>query len=165
MSWAEKEPEELERKIQRLRKYRADFDLDRDFVYGIWNADESQVLGGTGLLARVGEGAREIGYWIHAQHLRCGYATEAVAALTRIAFEVDGVDRVEIHCDPRNEPSVAIPRKLGYRHDATLRRRGNAPMGMSRDTMIWSMFRDEYCETPSAVVEVKAFDAIGRQLL
>lgn len=165
MPWAENEPEELERKIQRLRKYRADFDLDRDFVYGIWNADENQVLGGTGLHTRVGEGAREIGYWIHAQHLRRGYATEAVAALTRIAFEVDAVDRVEIHCDPRNEPSAAIPRKLGYNHDATLRRRGNAPLGLSRDTMIWSMFRDEYYETPSAVAEVKAFDAIGRQLL
>lgn len=66
MPWAENEPEELERKIRRLRKYRADFDLDRDFVYGIWNADANRVLEGTGLHTRVGEGAREIGYWIHA---------------------------------------------------------------------------------------------------
>lgn len=66
MPWAENEPEELERKIRRSRKYRADFDLDRDFVYGIWNADENRVLGGTGLHTRVGEGAREIGYSIRA---------------------------------------------------------------------------------------------------
>ena len=49
-----------------------------------------------------------------------GYITEAVAALTRVAFAFPDIDRLEIRCDPRNVPSAAIPRRIGYRHIATL---------------------------------------------
>ena len=52
-----------------------------------------------------------------------GLATEVSAALTRVAFEIDQVDRVEIHCEPQNVRSAAVPRKLGYQHEATLARR------------------------------------------
>mgnify|MGYP006158626091 CR=1 FL=1 len=33
------------------------------------------------------------------------------------------IDRVEIHCDPANVRSASVPRKLGFRHEATLHRR------------------------------------------
>ena len=52
-----------------------------------------------------------------------GVATETAAALTRVGFEFLALDRMEIHCDVRNVRSAAVPRKLGYVHDATLRRR------------------------------------------
>jgi RimJ/RimL family protein N-acetyltransferase/catechol 2,3-dioxygenase-like lactoylglutathione lyase family enzyme len=165
MPWAVNEPEPVDQKVQRLRRFRANFDLGRDFIYGVWNGAETDVLGGTGLHTRVGPDAREIGYWIHAGHTRQGYATEAVAALTKIGFQVDGIERMEIHCDPRNEASTAIPRKLGYRHDATLRRRANSPDGSVSDIMIWSLFRDEFPDTPAADATVTAFDGMGRQLL
>jgi RimJ/RimL family protein N-acetyltransferase len=109
MPWAQHEPEELEAKIERLRRYRGNFDLGQDFVYGVFDRDETQVLGSSGLHTRVGKGAREIGYWIHADHVNQGLATETSAALTRVAFEVDVVGRVEIHCDPANERSAAVP--------------------------------------------------------
>jgi len=58
------------------------------------------VLGSTGLHTRVGAGAREIGYWIHQDYINQGLATEATAALTKVAFAIDQVTRIEIHCDP-----------------------------------------------------------------
>jgi RimJ/RimL family protein N-acetyltransferase len=166
MPWAHREHEEnLETKVQRLRHFRAAFDLDRDYVYAIFSADEAKVLGGTGLHTRAGEGAREIGYWIHSDHVRKGFATETAAALTRVAFEVDRVRRVEIHCDPANQASASVPRKLGFTHDATLRTRALTVDGRPRDAMIWSLLSEEYPAAPAATAALEAYDALGRRLL
>src|SRR5512146_1287508 len=75
MPWAHAEPVELQTRIDRLRRWRGMFDLGQDFVYGIFSPDESCVLGGSGLHTRVGEGAREIGYWIHKDFTNQGLAT------------------------------------------------------------------------------------------
>lgn len=165
MPWAHAEPEPLDDKVQRLRRFRAAFDTDQDYVYGILTPDEAEVIGGTGLHPRVGEGAREIGYWISARHVGQGYATEAAAALTRVGFEVSGVERMEIRCDPRNAQSASIPRKLGYTLDATLRARQRGADGEPRDSMVWSMLRAEYATSPCAALAVQAFDAAGRAVL
>ncbi len=165
MPWAENEPQELDKKIDGLRRFRGKFDLGQDFVYGIFNRDESQVVGGTGLHTRAGEGAREIGYWIHANWINQGLATQVSAALTRVAFEIDRVSRIEIHCDPANVRSAAVPRKLGYTHEATLRQRLPQSNGALRDTMIWTLLASEYPSSPSAQARIEAFDAIGRRIL
>lgn len=165
MPWVHSEPEELETKVQRLRGFRARFDTDQDYVYAIFDPTESEVVGGTGLHPRVGDAALEIGYWTAARHAGRGYATEAAAALTRVAFEFNGVERMEIRCDPRNERSAAIPRKLGYTHEATLRARTRGADGARVDSMIWSMLRGEYPDSPSAAAPLEAFDAAGRRLL
>jgi RimJ/RimL family protein N-acetyltransferase len=165
MPWATNEPESLESRAQRLRGFRANFDLDQDYTYGIFSADETRVLGGTGLHKRVGDGAREIGYWIHANDIGRGYATEATAALTRVGFEVDGLRRIDIHCDPENVRSAAIPLKLGYSHEATLRARALTSHNSPRDTMIWSMHREDYPRSAAAAAEVIALDMLGRRLL
>jgi len=123
------------------------------------------MLGCADLDPSLGEGALEIGYWIHAAHINRGLATEAAAALTRVAFEVHGVQRVEIHCDPRNVRSAAVPRKLGYMHEATLHNRDVDPEGNLRDTMIWSLFEDSYPKSAAAQAPVEAYDAIGRKIL
>src|SRR3954468_20291307 len=60
MPWVAYEPETLDAKVSRLRRMRAQLDLDQDFVYGIVDADEREVVGGTGLPPRVGEGGLEI---------------------------------------------------------------------------------------------------------
>jgi RimJ/RimL family protein N-acetyltransferase len=164
MPWAHGHPQHLDEVVARLRSVRADFDLDRDFVYGILSRDESEVLGSSGLHTRVGERARAIGYWIHQAHAGQGLATETAAALTRVAFEVDAVDRVEIHCDPGNLASAAIPRKLRYTHEATLRQRQNF-QGELRDSMIWSLLAEDYFGSPAARAEIEAYDVIGRRLI
>lgn len=164
MLWAKNEPEPLERKIAFLRQMRAKFDLDQDYVYGIFDRDERAVLGGTGLHPRVFEGGLEIGYWIDARHLRRGYATEAAAALTKVSFEALGMRRVEIHVDTRNVASQAVPRKLGFTHEATLPARVGHPDGIG-DRMIFTLHAEGYPGSPSANVAVEAFDAVGARLL
>ena len=146
-----------------MRTFRGNFDLGNDFVYGIFARDESQVVGGTGLHTRRGDDAFEIGYWIRASRAGEGLATEATAALTRVGFELCHVDRIEIRCDPKNERSRAIPRKLGYLEEATLRRRLQYPE--PRDVVIYSFFRDAFAGSSVASVVLEAYDVMGSRVL
>jgi RimJ/RimL family protein N-acetyltransferase len=167
MPWAHDEPKPLEEKVELMRRFRGSFDLGQEFVYGIFSADESEVVGGTGLHSRVGEDAFEIGYWVRTSRMGNGYATESSAALTRVAFEVCGVDRVEIRVDPANERSAAIPVRLGFEPEAVLGRR-LPPFGDQReprDVRVYSLFRSQFPATPAAEVAVEAHDATGARVL
>jgi len=72
------------------------------------------LAGGCGLMARIGPGGLEIGYWVHRACTRRGLATAASAALVEQAFLLPRVDRVEIVHDELNVASGGVPRKLGF---------------------------------------------------
>lgn len=90
------------------------WDKRQDFGYTIVDAADEVVLGGCGLHARLGRVGLEIGYWVHVDHIGRGIATSASRALTDAAFEIDGIERVRITCEERNERSARVPEKLGY---------------------------------------------------
>lgn len=163
MHWAVSEP--IERRIETLRGLRAAFDQGRDFPYFIFAKERpEELVGGTGLHPRVGGRALEIGYWLAKAHVGKGYVQEAAGALTRVAVELHECLRVEIHCDPLNERSASVARRLGYTHDATLRKRLLEPDGTLRDTMIWSILAEEVPGALAGSVAYRAFDAAGRPL-
>ena len=166
MPWALDEPQTVDEKVELLRRFRGQFDLGENFVFGLFSRDESEAVGGSGLHLRVGEGAFEIGYWIRSSRAGGGLATEAAAALTRVGFELCGADRIEIHTEPGNERSIAIPRKLGYVEEARLRRRlYAAPGGEPRDAVIFTLFRADYPGTAAASAQLEAYDALGERVL
>lgn len=164
MPWAAGEPKSLDERVAFLRGMRATFDRDVEYVYGIFSPDESAVIGGTGLHRRGDGNCLEIGYWIHVDYTNRGLATEIAAALTKAAFAIYAVDWVEIHCDPNNVRSAAVPRKLGYTHEATLRQRRTTPQGKLEGSMIWSLFADDFPASPSATAKIRAFDALGQEM-
>lgn len=164
MPWAAAEPQTVQQKVDLTRRFRGLFDRGEDYVYGIFDQDETRALGGTGLHTRLNGNALEIGYWLHKDYVRKGYITESTAALTRVAFELYLVDRMEIHCSVENIASAAVARKLGYVHEATRRRLGFGN-GKTTDQMIWTLFADEYPNTPSASAPLQAFDVAGNLLL
>jgi RimJ/RimL family protein N-acetyltransferase len=165
MPWAHEEPSTPAELTERLRGFRAGFDRDEFYFYGAWMGDE--VVGGPGLHRRVGDAALEIGYWIRAGRTQQGLAAEAASALTRAAFELCGVERVEIHVDPRNAPSLGVPRKLGYAEEATLRRRlPPCPPGAPRgDVTIFSLLDEEFRASPLAAFPLEAYDAAGNRVI
>ena len=85
--------------------------------------------------------------------------------MTKVAFEIDEVERVEIHCDPLNEISAAIPKKLGFSMDGIIRGSMLYLNNKMRDTMIWTLLKDEYPESPAADIGARAYDVMGRRLL
>lgn len=171
MPWAREEPQSVEAKVELLRRFRGRFDLGKDLVYGLFTPDESAVVGGAGLHAcsgsRVGRGqdrdAREIGYWIASEHAGRGLATEAAGALVRVAFEVEKLERVEIHCEVENVRSAAIARKLGFQEDGVLRQRLRRTDGTLAAKQVFSMLAHEYEASPASRVQCEAFDALGRR--
>jgi len=66
MPWARFEPQSLEEKVELCRMFRGQFDLDTNYVYGIFSPDETAQLGGSGFHKRGNEGSLEIGYWVAA---------------------------------------------------------------------------------------------------
>ena len=165
MPWAQSENEEtLQSRIERLRSFRGKFDLNQDFIYGIFNLDQTRLLGGTGLHTRLGNDVLEIGYWIHKDFINQGLATETASALTKVGFEVHEISRMEIHCDPSNVRSAAVPRKLGYSLEAILKKRSRFIEDW-RDSSIWTLFQEDFPKSPAQLIEIKAFDAANRQLI
>jgi RimJ/RimL family protein N-acetyltransferase len=102
---------------------------------------ESALLGFCGLHDRIGPGGLEIGYWVRTDCTGRGVATAAAAGLTRAALALDGVSRVEIHCDAANRASAAIPPKLGFHLDRTDEVAPTSPGSTGRH-LIW-VYRPE----------------------
>jgi len=165
MPWTPAEPEDLSVVVERLRSFRGRFDSDENWIYGIFDRGETRVLGGTGLHPRGGPGSLEIGYWVAADAVRQGIATEVTAILTRAAFEHAGVDRVDVGADARNEASLGVGRKLGFHEDGVLRRRIPGRPGEARGDMVFmTMLREELADSPCMAFDYAAYDAVGARI-
>jgi RimJ/RimL family protein N-acetyltransferase len=140
MAWAADEPSPLGVIEARILKFEQDFAAGSDSIYAIFSAEESEIIGGTGLHPR-SEGGVEIGYWLDRRQQGQGYATEAARALTNEAFRQAEIERVQIRCDPRNAQSAAVPVRLGFVHIETLVGDDTTPDGRERDTMVWERRR------------------------
>lgn len=164
MPWAHNEPEPFEEKEKRMLQFRGKFDLYEDYVYGIFNPEETKLIGGTGLHTRLGDKEIEIGYWIHKDYANKGLVTESTSALIQVAFEIIHLHRVEIHCDVRNLASASIPRKLGFTHEGTLRQK-TPFLDHWNDSMVWGLLESEYPNSPASKIKIEVFDARGNSLL
>jgi len=152
MPWAHDLPRPLDRTIEHLEKLRAEFDRGHDFSFGIWDRADRTLAGGLGIHARCGPGGMEIGYWIVSDKTGRGYASEAAGAATRVALEVLGAERVEIHVQPENELSQKVPKRLGFRRTRLSRNRLQWRDGTWRDQVIWMLSASELADSPAGAV-------------
>jgi RimJ/RimL family protein N-acetyltransferase len=81
------------------------------FNYAIVVSD--RIVGAASLMARIGPGGLELGYWLRPAFVGRGVATRAAALLVAEACHA-GARRVEIVTDVANARSAAIPRRLGF---------------------------------------------------
>ncbi len=63
----------------------------------------------------------EIGWSLHPDFERQGYASEAARAMLDYAFTTLGLHRVTAELDPRNTASIALCKRLGMREEALFR--------------------------------------------
>jgi RimJ/RimL family protein N-acetyltransferase len=119
--------------------------LRTELSLGIFAHDTGAFLGGTGLHIQSWDiPAFEIGYWLRKSAEGHGYVTESTRLLTTFAFDGLAAQRVVIRCDARNSRSAAIPQRLGYVLEGTLRYDQIDPEGKPRDTLIFAMIREDY---------------------
>ena len=84
--------------------------------------DSRAVIGDFSLWRTSREHAQgEIGFVVHPDHQRRGYATEACTALLRLGFEALGLHRIVGRADARNVASIGVMERIGMRREAHLR--------------------------------------------
>jgi RimJ/RimL family protein N-acetyltransferase len=136
MVWAVPVAGTVDEQQRRIHRTIAAWESGTSFQYLAVHVDSGAHLGNFALERRVGAGALEIGYWLAQDATGYGYATAAARALTEVALDLAGVERVEIHCDAANLRSVLVPQRLGYRLDRIEVQDVRAPAGSGR-SMIW----------------------------
>jgi len=140
MPWAKNDPSDSVAAF--LGAADGGWDTRREFAYVMRLVGTSGIVGCCGLHARIGQGALEIGYWVHVDHTGTGLGTSAAAALTDAALHLPGVDRVEIRCDAANTVSASIPRRLGFSLERIELMEPEAPRETG-ELMVWIRYRDE----------------------
>lgn len=63
----------------------------------------------------------EIGFTLASKHQGCGYGTEAVKGVLDQLFGRLKIHRVSASVDPRNEPCIALLKRVGMRQEAHFR--------------------------------------------
>ena len=67
--------------------------------------------------------------------------TEAVRALSRMAFDALGARRVEVRMDDGNEPSRKVAERAGFTFEGLLRQDTLTVAGVPRNTRVYSRVR------------------------
>lgn len=164
MPWAKDEPTDLETKISLLRTFRGSFDLGTDYPYGIFTKKEQKLIGSTGFHIRSKEEkTREIGYWLHIEHVNCGFAIEAVSALIQVGFLAEGLEQIEILCHIENIRSQHIPKKLGFTLKCITEKEDAS--GNLQSIMNWSTHKSAFFEHQESYHKIHAFDILGRAII
>jgi ribosomal-protein-serine acetyltransferase len=84
-----------------------------------------------------------IGYWIAEQHQGQGAVTAAVHALVEHGFTVWSLNRIEIRTAPDNARSRAVPERLGFTAEGTLREAERID-DRYLDSVVYSMLASEW---------------------
>ena len=127
-----------------LAEIHASFATRSLYQWGIERNGESGVIG-TCTLFRLDavHGRAEIGYALASAEWGRRLASDALDVLIRFAFETLGLHRLEGDVDPRNERSIALLLKKGFRREGVLRERYRVN-GEIHDTVMLGLLRREW---------------------
>ncbi len=147
--------------INTLRTFRGNYDLNKDYVLGIFDKAEEIVIGSTGLHTRQGPNTFEIGYWIGKRHQNKGYATEVTSSLIKLSFEYSNVIRIEINSAYENTKSENVIKKLNIQFEGVIRKGIVDAYGKYHDLKKWAILREEYEKSEHKKRMIKAYDCTG----
>jgi ribosomal-protein-serine acetyltransferase len=125
-----------------IRSVLEQFVTNHGFAAGIWKGDR---LAGTVGLHRIDWLNRrvEIGYWLAREFQGRGVMTDACRAVVTHLFGELELNRVEIRCAAGNTKSSAIPRRLGFTLDGTLRG-AQFVNGRHHDLLVFGMLKRDW---------------------
>jgi ribosomal-protein-alanine N-acetyltransferase len=100
------------------------FEAKTLFQWGVVRLDDDRVIGTTTIFQIDHDHRRaEIGFALGRAHWGQGYASDAVTALIRFAFDTLDLHRIEADADPRNAASIGVLIKQGFQREGLLRER------------------------------------------
>ncbi|MEN6519948.1 MAG: GNAT family protein [Armatimonadota bacterium] len=140
LSWVDETQSESDALTAR-KKYLHDFAENGTIAAGIWHC--GSLAGLIGLHAH-NANCMEIGYWLSEEYQGKGLVIASCRELIRYAFDDLHVNRIEIHAEPGNTRSWAIPRRLGFICEGTLRQASVSSDGSMADLMVFSILKNEW---------------------
>lgn len=130
-----------------IARANADWLMRTHFDASLWDLAGERFLGNVGLHVRNWDiRSFEIGYWLRTSEVSQGYMSEGVRLLTDYAFNELAANRVMIRCDARNDRSAAIPRRLGFVYEGSLRQSKpdqHSQAGALRDMFYFSLVKSD----------------------
>jgi RimJ/RimL family protein N-acetyltransferase len=130
-----------------LARARANTSLDREhdlLILAAARPETDEVIGQANLVwTSVEHRQGELGYLVHPDHQRRGYATEIARALLRAGFEGAGLHRIIGRCDARNIGSAAVLEHAGMRREAYLRQ-NEFVKGEWTDELVYAALAEEW---------------------
>jgi ribosomal-protein-alanine N-acetyltransferase len=129
---------------RRLKRYRRDRWFGTGAAYLVERVADGALLGGV-TLTNIRRGVTQsasVGYWIGLPFIRQGYASEALGAVLRYAFDDLELNRVEAACMPRNRASRGVLERAGFRQEG-LARRYLMIRGVYEDHLLFARLRSD----------------------
>jgi len=111
---------------------------------GIWYEEKWIGSVGTNKIDAYNKKA-EIGYWLDEEYNNKGIMTQSVKALVEYLFKELDIHRIQISVDPENVKSWAIPEKLGFTFEGTLRE-DQFINNKFQNSKIYSLLKSDYQE-------------------
>ena len=111
--------------------------------------DSGRLIGTIGLEPdkyRPESNSREVGYSLAKDYWGKGLMTEAVHAVLDYGFYEKNLDQIAICTGPENKRSQRVIEKTGFTYEGTIRRAYKIYTGECRDSLCYSMLREEWEE-------------------
>jgi RimJ/RimL family protein N-acetyltransferase len=111
------------------------------FSFAIADAGSGNAVGAIGLgLRDLSAGRATAGYAVSPAHRSHGFVTSALKALTRFAWTIPGLYRVELYIEPWNRSSIHVAEAAGYQREGLLRSYQEIG-GTRRDMLLYATTR------------------------
>ena len=129
----------IERSEIYCRTAQANFVARRDMPYLLFEKASGQLVGCSGLHRPEWATPKlEVGYWVRSSCSGKGFVSEAVAALTELAFGALHAARLELITDAENTASRRLALRCGFVLEGVLRHERRAPDGSLRNTCVYA---------------------------
>lgn len=114
-------PYDREDALEWIESHPGQLESRQAVTYAVTAPEEGGVIGAVGLILELEHERAELGYWIGRPYWGRGYATEAVRAVVAWGFSTLALHRIHASHFPRNPASGRVLRKVGMRHEGSLR--------------------------------------------
>jgi RimJ/RimL family protein N-acetyltransferase len=121
----------------------ADLDGPGWFQWAVERVGEPGIVGDVGVNLLEDGRQAELGYTIAPASQRRGYGREAIARMVDHLLVDRRLHRVSAECDPRNEASVRLLERLGFRREGH-RRSSTWSKGEWSDDYLYALLADEW---------------------
>jgi ribosomal-protein-serine acetyltransferase len=117
---------------------------DREYTFGVFDAETGNFLGGTGLnFINRAHNCANLGYWVRSSCTGRGVASSAARLAARFGLESCGFQRIEILAAVGNIPSQRAAEKAGALREAVLRKR-LLLKGQPHDAVLYSLVAEDF---------------------